>query len=76
MASDGTPGNPAEFVRLVTTNVVGTFNVMSQVALYLNPRRLGRPEEFAAFAAHIIENEFFNAATPRFDAGYRIPLSL
>ncbi len=50
--------------------------IAEQVALYLNPRRLGRPEEFAAFAAHIIENEFFNAATPRFDAGYRIPLSL
>jgi 3-hydroxyacyl-CoA dehydrogenase / 3-hydroxy-2-methylbutyryl-CoA dehydrogenase len=161
--SDGRPGDLAEFARLITTNVVGTFNVMSktaavmvnnepdqngergiiintssaaafdgsagmvgysatkaalvgmtlpaarefagrgirvntivaggfatpilqgfiddggiaeQTALYLNPRRLGKPEEFAAFAAHMIENEFFNAAVPRLDAGYRIPLTL
>ena len=41
---------------------------------FANPRRLGTAEEFAAFAAHIVENGFFNAATPRLDAGYRIPL--
>lgn len=48
--------------------------IAEQVALFVHPRRLGRPEEFAAFAAHIVENGFFNAASPRLDAGYRIPL--
>jgi NAD(P)-dependent dehydrogenase (short-subunit alcohol dehydrogenase family) len=48
--------------------------IAQQIALFLNPRRLGRPEEFAAFAAHIVENGYFNASNPRLDAGYRIPL--
>ncbi|MFJ9760185.1 SDR family NAD(P)-dependent oxidoreductase [Streptomyces sp. NPDC101149] len=48
--------------------------IAEQVALFVNPRRLGRPEEFAALAAHIVENGYFNAAAPRLDAGYRIPL--
>ncbi|MFJ9033224.1 SDR family NAD(P)-dependent oxidoreductase [Streptomyces sp. NPDC102274] len=48
--------------------------IAEQVTLFVNPRRLGRPEEFAAFAAHIVENGYFNAAAPRLDAGYRIPL--
>ncbi|MFJ3304307.1 SDR family NAD(P)-dependent oxidoreductase [Streptomyces sp. NPDC086549] len=30
--ADGTPADPAEFTRMVTTNLVGTFNVMSQAA--------------------------------------------
>ncbi|MEV7805770.1 SDR family NAD(P)-dependent oxidoreductase [Microbispora sp. NPDC088329] len=41
---------------------------------FLNPRRLGTPDEFAAFAAHIVENRYFNAANCRIDAGYRMPL--
>lgn len=40
----------------------------------LNPRRLGTPDEFAAFAAHIVENRYFNAANSRLDAGFRMPL--
>jgi NAD(P)-dependent dehydrogenase (short-subunit alcohol dehydrogenase family) len=157
---DGTPTDPAEFARLWTTNVVGTFNMMSrsaavmltndpdedgergviistssvagedgttgmlgyaatkaaligmtlpaarefagrgirvntivaggfdtpildvtgrdaaagQIQFFANPQRLGRPEEFAALCAHIVENGFYNAATPRLDAGYRVPL--
>lgn len=43
------------------------------VKQFLNPRRLGTPDEFAAFAAHIVENRYFNAASPRLDAGYRMP---
>ncbi|WP_182874471.1 SDR family NAD(P)-dependent oxidoreductase [Microbispora sp. H10670] len=43
------------------------------VRQFLNPRRLGTPDEFAAFAAHIVENRYFNAASPRLDAGYRMP---
>ncbi|MBG0851404.1 SDR family oxidoreductase [Streptomyces spinoverrucosus] len=159
--ADGTPTDLAEFSRMVTTNLVGTFNVMShaaaamldnepdddgergviintssaaahdgtvgmvgysatkaalvgmtlpaarefagrgirvntivaggfdtpifdgftddaaiaqQVQHFAGPRRLGRPEEFAAFAAHLVENGYFNASNPRLDAGYRIPL--
>jgi NAD(P)-dependent dehydrogenase (short-subunit alcohol dehydrogenase family) len=48
--------------------------IAQQIALFVNPRRLGKPEEFAAFAAHIVENGYFNASNPRLDAGYRIPL--
>jgi NAD(P)-dependent dehydrogenase (short-subunit alcohol dehydrogenase family) len=36
------------------------------------PQRLGHPEEFAAFAAHLVENAYINAAALRIDAGYRI----
>ncbi|MFD0067065.1 SDR family NAD(P)-dependent oxidoreductase [Streptomyces sp. NPDC056690] len=160
--ADGTPSDPAAFARMVATNLVGTFNVMSQAAAamlkntpddegergviintssaaahdgtvgmvgysatkaalvgmtlpaarefagrgirvntivaggfdtpifdgftddaaiaqqvqhFAGPRRLGRPEEFAAFADHIVENGYFNASNPRLDAGYRIPLA-
>ncbi|MEO3813208.1 SDR family NAD(P)-dependent oxidoreductase [Sphaerisporangium sp. B11E5] len=45
-----------------------------QFTQFVNPRRLGTPDEFAAFAAHIVENRYFNAANLRLDAGYRIPL--
>ncbi|MFE4256473.1 SDR family oxidoreductase [Streptomyces sp. NPDC056910] len=157
--ADGTPSDPAAFARMVATNLVGTFNVMSQAAAamlkntpddegergviintssaaahvgmvgysatkaalvgmtlpaarefagrgirvntivaggfdtpifdgftddaaiaqqvqhFAGPRRLGRPEEFAAFADHIVENGYFNASNPRLDTGYRIPLA-
>jgi NAD(P)-dependent dehydrogenase (short-subunit alcohol dehydrogenase family) len=39
---------------------------------FAGPQRLGRPEEFARFAAHIVENNYLNAAALRLDAGYRI----
>lgn len=45
-----------------------------QVQHFAGPRRLGRPDEFAAFAAHLVKNGYFNASSPRLDAGYRIPL--
>jgi 3-hydroxyacyl-CoA dehydrogenase / 3-hydroxy-2-methylbutyryl-CoA dehydrogenase len=48
--------------------------IAEQVRQFPNPRRLGKPEEFAAFAAHIVENGYFNASNPRLDAGYRIGL--
>jgi 3-hydroxyacyl-CoA dehydrogenase/3-hydroxy-2-methylbutyryl-CoA dehydrogenase len=159
--ADGTPTDPTQFTRMLTTNLVGTFNVMSKAAAtilnnepddggergviintssdaaydgtvgyvgysatkaalvgmtlpaarefagrgirvntivaggfdtpildghtddaaiarqiqhFADPRRLGKPEEFAAFAAHIVENGYFNASSPRLDAGYRMPL--
>ena len=36
------------------------------------PARLGRPEEFAAFVAHIVENPMLNAAVLRLDGGLRM----
>jgi 3-hydroxyacyl-CoA dehydrogenase/3-hydroxy-2-methylbutyryl-CoA dehydrogenase len=48
--------------------------IAEQVQQFLNPRRLGTPDEFAAFAAHMVENRYFNASSPRLDAGYRIAL--
>jgi hypothetical protein len=50
------------------------FNSASQIKSLRQPPRLGKPEEFAALCAHIAENGFYNAGTPRLDAGYRIPL--
>jgi 3-hydroxyacyl-CoA dehydrogenase / 3-hydroxy-2-methylbutyryl-CoA dehydrogenase len=37
------------------------------------PRRLGRPEEFAALAAHIAENEMLNGEVIRLDGALRMP---
>ena len=36
------------------------------------PQRLGRPEEFAALAQHIIENHMLNGTVLRLDAGLRM----
>jgi NAD(P)-dependent dehydrogenase (short-subunit alcohol dehydrogenase family) len=38
----------------------------------LFPQRLGRPEEFAALARHIIENEMLNGEVIRLDAAIRL----
>lgn len=37
------------------------------------PRRLGRPEEFAALVMHLIDNEYLNGETIRLDAATRLP---
>jgi NAD(P)-dependent dehydrogenase (short-subunit alcohol dehydrogenase family) len=37
------------------------------------PARLGRPDEFAALAFHIIENPYLNGSTLRLDAALRMP---
>ena len=55
-------------------DVTGRAAAEGQIRLFANPRRLGKPEEFAALAAHMVENGFYNAGAPRLDAGYRIPL--
>jgi NAD(P)-dependent dehydrogenase (short-subunit alcohol dehydrogenase family) len=36
------------------------------------PRRFGRPEEFAALVAHVIENRMLNGAVIRIDGGMRM----
>jgi NAD(P)-dependent dehydrogenase (short-subunit alcohol dehydrogenase family) len=38
-----------------------------------HPSRLGRPEEFGALAAHIIENQMLNGETIRLDGALRMP---
>lgn len=38
-----------------------------------HPARLGRPEEYAALARHIVENPYLNAETIRLDGGIRMP---
>jgi NAD(P)-dependent dehydrogenase (short-subunit alcohol dehydrogenase family) len=37
------------------------------------PQRLGRPEEYAALAQHIVENEMLNGETIRLDGALRLP---
>src|SRR5688500_15478468 len=37
------------------------------------PNRLGRPEEFAAMVAHIVENAYLNGETIRLDGAIRMP---
>lgn len=37
------------------------------------PKRLGRPDEYAALAQHIVENEFINGDTIRLDGSLRMP---
>jgi NAD(P)-dependent dehydrogenase (short-subunit alcohol dehydrogenase family) len=36
-----------------------------------NPKRMGDPEEYAALAAHIVENDFLNGTTIRLDGAQR-----
>jgi NAD(P)-dependent dehydrogenase (short-subunit alcohol dehydrogenase family) len=38
----------------------------------LFPKRLGRPDEFAALAEHLIRNDYLNAESIRLDAGVRL----
>jgi 3-hydroxyacyl-CoA dehydrogenase / 3-hydroxy-2-methylbutyryl-CoA dehydrogenase len=37
------------------------------------PNRLGRPEEYAALAVHIVENEMLNGEVIRLDGALRMP---
>jgi NAD(P)-dependent dehydrogenase (short-subunit alcohol dehydrogenase family) len=37
------------------------------------PKRLGEPAEFAALAAHIVENRYLNGEVIRMDGGLRMP---
>ncbi len=43
------------------------------VASVAAPKRMGAPEEFAALALHIIENDYLNGETIRLDGGNRFP---
>jgi NAD(P)-dependent dehydrogenase (short-subunit alcohol dehydrogenase family) len=48
-------------------------NRLSLEAAVPYPGRFGRPAEFAALAAHIIENGYLNGTCIRLDAGLRLP---
>jgi len=37
-----------------------------------NPKRLGRPEEYASLAQHILENPYINGETIRLDGAQRM----
>ena len=37
----------------------------------LNPKRMGDPDEYAALAGQIIDNDFLNGTTIRLDGGQR-----
>lgn len=41
--------------------------------MFLHPLRLGRPDEFAALAMHIVENDFLNGSVIRLDGGVHMP---
>jgi NAD(P)-dependent dehydrogenase (short-subunit alcohol dehydrogenase family) len=45
----------------------------SLAAAVPHPSRLGRPEEFASLAAHIVENQMINGETIRLDGAIRMP---
>ncbi|WP_406423613.1 hypothetical protein OHA59_49635 [Streptomyces sp. NBC_01589] len=36
------------------------------------PEARDHPDDFAAVVAHLVENEYMNAATSRLDSGYRL----
>jgi NAD(P)-dependent dehydrogenase (short-subunit alcohol dehydrogenase family) len=44
-------------------------------AINLFPKELGKPEQFAELAAHIVSCEYLNAEVIRLDAGIRMPIS-
>jgi len=42
------------------------------VDMILEPKRMGRPEEFASLVEHIVTNPYLNAECIRLDAGQRM----
>jgi NAD(P)-dependent dehydrogenase (short-subunit alcohol dehydrogenase family) len=61
---------------LVDTPLLGTLPEEARTALeqsVLFPKRLGRPEDFAELALHIVRNGYLNGETIRMDAGIRMP---
>jgi NAD(P)-dependent dehydrogenase (short-subunit alcohol dehydrogenase family) len=38
-----------------------------------NPSRFGRPDEYAALALHIVENQYLNGEVIRLDGALRMP---
>lgn len=58
------------------TPMVAGFSVEVQESLAaqtVHPRRLGRPDEYAALVQHICENDYLNGEVVRLDAAGRMP---
>ena len=69
-------------IRVVTIDpgIIGTPMLLSMpqevqdslVATTLFPKRLGKPEEFAKLAMHVMENAMINGETIRLDGAVRL----
>ena len=58
------------------TPMVAAFSEEVQAVLAaqaVHPKRLGRPDEFAALVGHIVENPYLNGEVVRLDAAGRMP---
>lgn len=61
---------------IMKTALLGQLPLEMQEALAAHaqfPRRMGRPEEFAALVAHIVENRYLNGESIRLDGAARMP---
>lgn len=61
---------------IMDTPLLGTLPEETRQALsgsVLNPKRLGRPSEYARLAIQIVENGYLNGETIRLDGGIRMP---
>ncbi len=80
VGKDGTPAPLEDFERVIRVNLIGTYNVVqlpeavqqSLAASIPFPPRLGRPDEFAALAAHIVTNVHLNGECIRLDGALRM----
>ena len=71
---EATPGELACFARLLASPPCGApgADFTSLGAQVPFPPRLGRPDEYAALALHIIENEVLNGEVIRLDGAIRM----
>jgi NAD(P)-dependent dehydrogenase (short-subunit alcohol dehydrogenase family) len=60
--------NPGLFDTAMAAGLPHVVDAMLE-RMILNPRRLGRPEEFGALVRHIAENDYLNATTIELHAG-------
>jgi NAD(P)-dependent dehydrogenase (short-subunit alcohol dehydrogenase family) len=74
MHAQAASGGPPILTGVAGTDERVTETLAPLIAQFPNLRRLGRPEEFAGFAAHIAENSYINSAALRIDTGYTIQL--
>jgi 3-hydroxyacyl-CoA dehydrogenase / 3-hydroxy-2-methylbutyryl-CoA dehydrogenase len=61
---------PGIFETAMVADVQGDVDLAAAVQ---HPRRLGRPEEFADLACHVVGNPYLNGGSIRLDGGARLP---